>query len=99
MSRVIRAADEHSATVVGRAGLGQFWVRLAPARDRELAARIESLRVDLAPRPCMVQDAPASVRDTVDVWGPVDGGVLPRALKRRFDPAGICNPGIFVEGI
>ena len=32
-----------------------------------------------------------------DVWGkPADGIAVMRALKERFDPAGILNPGRFV---
>ena len=32
-----------------------------------------------------------------DVWGkPADGIAVMRALKKRFDPAGILNPGRFV---
>ena len=35
----------------------------------------------------------------IDVFGPQDGGpALARSLKARFDPAGILNPGRFVEG-
>jgi glycolate oxidase FAD binding subunit len=99
LSRVIRAVDFNTATVVGRAGLGQFWVTLPAAPDGELISGIEHLRAALAPRPCVVQDAPATVREDVDVWGPVPGGALSRTVKSRFDPTGTCNPGIFVEDI
>lgn len=99
LTRLTRAADLAAARVVGRAGLGQFWVTLPAAPDGELISAIERLRAALVPRPCVVQDAPAAVREKVDVWGPVAGGALSRAVKSRFDPTGTCNPGIFVEGI
>jgi FAD/FMN-containing dehydrogenase len=37
----------------------------------------------------------------LDPWGPVDEVrlALMRRVKQRFDPRGICNPGIFVGGI
>jgi FAD/FMN-containing dehydrogenase len=45
-------------------------------------------------------DAPAELRAAVDPWG-VDGPAvaLARRVKQRFDPAGVCNPGIHVGGI
>ncbi len=65
----------------------------------ELVASIEEVRRRLHPFPCVVLDAPADVREKVDVWG--DEGAVPlmRRVKARFDGAGVCNPGIFVGGI
>lgn len=40
--------------------------------------------------------------NSLDAWGATAGGdALPlmRAIKRRFDPRGILNPGVFVGGI
>jgi glycolate oxidase FAD binding subunit len=49
----------------------------------------------------VVLDTPAEVRATVDTWGTADRPALElmRRVKERFDPAGICNPGMFVGGI
>lgn len=48
----------------------------------------------------VVESAPASVKEVVDVWGPVGPPLrLMRALKTQFDPEGRLNPGRFVGGI
>ncbi len=44
-------------------------------------------------------DAPAAVADGCDVWGPVAGLELMRAVKRQFDPERRLAPGRFVGGI
>jgi glycolate oxidase FAD binding subunit len=101
-------------TLVARAGLGLAWIQLDPtvalnrdssgqARQSDTAnaiAAIEELRRRLAPAPCVVLDAPTDVRAAVDPWGGETGPVdLMKKVKERFDPAGICAPGLFVGGI
>jgi glycolate oxidase FAD binding subunit len=99
LTRVIRAAERAGGSLVGRAGLGLSWVDL-PAGAEDLAGRVEELRRDLAPFACTVLDAPDEVRDMVDVWGHDPSALaVMRRLKGRFDPAGVCNPGLFVGGI
>jgi len=39
------------------------------------------------------------VRDTLDMWGPVQGLALMRRVKEQFDPEGRFAPGRFVGGI
>ena len=98
---VMAAAQALGGTLVTRAALGLAWVQL-PAADgsAETVARIESLRGSLAPAPCVVLDAPADVRAALDPWGDETGPVgLMRKVKARFDPAGVCAPGLFVGGI
>jgi glycolate oxidase FAD binding subunit len=93
--------QELGGTLVARAGLGLAWIQL-PAADSasDTAARIEGLRESLKPAPCVVLDAPAAVRAALDPWGGETGPVdLMGKLKARFDPAGICAPGLFVGGI
>jgi FAD/FMN-containing dehydrogenase len=101
LSRIIRNVQRLNGSLVGRAGLGIWWVCLPSEEVDGGVAAIEDLRWTLAPSPCVVLDAPSEVRDKVDVWGATDGPdvELMRRLKASFDPAGICNPGVFVGGI
>ena len=102
LPRVLRAAERAGAAVVGRAGLGLSWLRLNARPDpAEMTDAIEGLRAELAPAPCVVQDAPAEVRAALDPWHEPEGPglVLMRRVKARFDPAGVCNPGLYAGGI
>jgi glycolate oxidase FAD binding subunit len=101
MGRVIRAAEASGGSLVGRAGLGLFWVELPRGGGTDdLVAAVHGLRRELAPSPCAVLDAPAEVRERVDVWGnEPSASVLMGRLKEGFDPLGILSPGIFVAGI
>jgi glycolate oxidase FAD binding subunit len=94
LARVLSAVDR----CVGRAGLGVLYVHLT---EDDLVGAIDGTRHSLVPAPVVVLDAPPEVRGKVDVWGTADDGAveLMRRIKARFDPAGICNPGIFVGGI
>ena len=78
--------------MVGRAGLGLAWVTL----ERDPVEGLAELRRVLEPAPCVVLDAPPDVRSAVDVWGPQDPAALElmRRVKQRFDPAGVCAPGV-----
>lgn len=101
LATVIRAVDRAEGSLVGRAGHGISWVRLPDGAPDALVPAIGELREALEPFPCVVLDAPEAVRDAVDVWGEPEGGrlALSRRLKARFDPQGVCNPGVFVGGI
>jgi glycolate oxidase FAD binding subunit len=90
---VLRAADGGEATVVGRAALGQSFLELAPEAVGELRERLPAGAV------AVVLDAPAGAE--LDRWGSIPGPALElmHRVKRRFDPAGTCNPGLFVGGI
>ncbi|HKP13414.1 MAG TPA: FAD-linked oxidase C-terminal domain-containing protein, partial [Blastocatellia bacterium] len=47
-----------------------------------------------------VEKAPLAVKQRVDAWGEVGAGErLMKAVKEKFDPQGILNPGRFVAGI
>ena len=51
----------------------------------------ERVRDALSPSPCAVLDG----RGELDAWGPRDPGALSwRRVKERFDPAGVCAPGL-----
>jgi glycolate oxidase FAD binding subunit len=95
LDRVLRIADATSATLVGRAALGVSYLTLnvnqiAVVRD-QLPAGAAAVALDL----------PTSARGAVDPWALADGPELElmRQIKLRFDPADVCNPGIFVGGI
>jgi glycolate oxidase FAD binding subunit len=48
----------------------------------------------------VISAMPDAARGTVDAWGPPPPSfALMRALKRNFDPHGLCNPGRFVGGL
>lgn len=99
LAEVIAAADAGEGTLVGRAALGSSFVELEPAAVGELRGRLP------AGAPAVVLDAPAELRAQLDPWGDAEAGAqaaaveLMRRVKRRFDPAGTCNPGLFVGGI
>jgi glycolate oxidase FAD binding subunit len=98
LPRVVRAAQEVEASVVGRAGLGLSWLTLDDDTSG-LVSGIEEVRRRLQPFACVVLDAPGEVKDKVEVWGDAEGVPLMRRVKERFDPSRVCNPGIFVGGI
>jgi glycolate oxidase FAD binding subunit len=99
---VLRETERLGGGVVGRAALGVCWISL-PADAGADAVR--SLRSALTPSACVVLDAPAELRAEVDPWGVDDSGggaaalELMRRAKARFDPHGVCSPGVFVGGI
>jgi glycolate oxidase FAD binding subunit len=47
----------------------------------------------------VVLTAPAAVRDTVDIWGPVPSLSLMRAVNEQFDPGYLMAPGRFAGGL
>ena len=80
---LLRAADEHGGSVVGRAALGLSWVRF----EEPSAAPVERLRREFI---SVVQDRPPDL--DIDPIGPIDPArrALMRRVKERFDPAGVC---------
>jgi FAD/FMN-containing dehydrogenase len=48
----------------------------------------------------VIEASPNDLRRKLGAWGsPPDSVELQREVKDRFDPAGICNPGILPGGI
>jgi glycolate oxidase FAD binding subunit len=95
LASVLGAAGSCGGALVGRAALGLSFIELDP----EAVGR---LREQLGPGvPAIVLDAPAPARASLDPWGAGPGPAveLMRRIKMRFDPAGACNPGVFVGGI
>jgi glycolate oxidase FAD binding subunit len=92
---VLKLADKVGATLVGRAAGGVSYLTLD-------VGRIAAVRAELpAGSAAVVLDLPASARGAVDPWNLGEGAELEmmRGLKAGFDPAGVCNPGVFVGGI
>jgi glycolate oxidase FAD binding subunit len=97
LGTVLELARDLEARVVGRAGLGLSWITL-PGGDDALAT-VGELRRKLAPSPCVVLDAPDPARASLDVWGQGDPGatLLASRVRERFDPAGVCAPGLMAS--
>ena len=99
LERVIGVTERRRGSLVGRAGLGLFWVRLPSGGD--VPGTVARVRTELrrASLHCVLLDG--AVGTGAEVWGDVDAGTLGvmRAVKSRFDPAGVCAPGLFVGGI
>jgi glycolate oxidase FAD binding subunit len=86
----------------GSAGSGVLYAGMPANTDPARAARvIADLRAAAgqAAGHAVVLTAPAAVRESVDLWGPVPGLDLMRQVKRQFDPDGRLAPGRFVGGI
>jgi glycolate oxidase FAD binding subunit len=96
---VVAAAHEAGVDLRGSAGTGVLYGSVAEP-DRAAAA-VERLRAVCARHggTVVVVDAPASVKQSVDVWGPVPALDLMRRVKDRFDPDHRLSPGRFVGGI
>jgi glycolate oxidase FAD binding subunit len=49
---------------------------------------------------CVIESAPPQAKVGTDVFGEnSDALPISRALKQRFDPGGVLNPGRFIGGI
>jgi glycolate oxidase FAD binding subunit len=86
--------EGRAVALIGRAGVGSGLIRLDgdPAWQASTIERLRALP-DLV-RHVTVLRAPASVRNTVDTWGPLGAaGTLAAAVKRALDPGGILNAG------
>jgi FAD/FMN-containing dehydrogenase len=75
-------------------------------RPREVASKVATALSEIRERATrlgghlVIWDAPDEVKTRVPVWGPERPEArLVRALKARFDPVGILNPGRFVGGV
>jgi glycolate oxidase FAD binding subunit len=95
LDSILYAADAGGATVVGRAALGIAYLTL----DVPQVASVRAALPDEAA--AIALDLPASARGAVQPWNVPEGPELElmRELKAEFDPAGVCNPGVFVGSI
>jgi glycolate oxidase FAD binding subunit len=102
LDRVRTSADD--AAISGQAGSGVLYVTV-PSDERLPKFLTDIRRALTKPAGTMpdasvvVLDAPAPVRDAIDMWGPVPSPELMRAVKDQFDPEHRMAPGRFAGGI
>lgn len=95
LGAVLAAVDEAGGTLVGRAALGTSYIEIAPDSISPLCDALPPTAVTV------LLDVPAALRASFDPWSATEGPALElmRRVKLRFDPAGTCNPGVFVGEI
>jgi glycolate oxidase FAD binding subunit len=96
------AATGLTAHLRGSVAVGAVTVGLAGAADAQaLALWVANLRERASSfgGTVVVLEAPGDFKADLDVWGPVGGLQLMRAVKRQFDPENRLAPGRFVGGI
>jgi glycolate oxidase FAD binding subunit len=71
------------------------------AEDEQAVSAIEKLRAETwrMGGTLVIERASANVRKSADAWGEVETVGLMRAIKEKFDPRSLLNPGKFVAGI
>jgi glycolate oxidase FAD binding subunit len=88
--------------VRGSAGVGILHAALPADAEPAAVARAVGLLRERSSQwggDVVVLEAPAAVRELVDVWGPVRGLTLMQRVKDQFDPEHRLAPGRFVGGI
>lgn len=83
----------------GPAATAQFVAGLRDGLDRGLDREFAGGEGPPSRASAVVLTAPAAVRDTVDMWGPVPSLSLMRAVKEQFDPGYLMAPGRFAGGL
>ena len=101
LTEIDESADGADSEVVGRAGVGVLLLRIGGEAAGQRAV-IERLRHRLPPGrgSAVVVRGSDELAASVDPWGPMgDAFPLMQAIKRRFDPLGILNPGAGPGGL
>jgi glycolate oxidase FAD binding subunit len=95
LPELLELSDRLGATAVGRVVALTAYLTLEVNRVAPLRAALPS------GASAIVLDLPSAAQGAVDPWGPIAPPLLAqmRTLKQQFDPAGVCNPGIFAGGI
>jgi glycolate oxidase FAD binding subunit len=104
LATALAVRDRHGVPVAvrGSAGTGVLYAGLPAATDAAgVLAAVGDLRAAAVAGGghAVVLTAPQSVRDRLDLWGPIDGLDLMRRVKVQFDPDARFAPGRFVGGI
>lgn len=102
----VELEQRYGATIAlsGHAGSGVVFAALRGVTDPIAATAIEQWRAWVVARggggSVVLMQGSQGLKRSLDVWGPV-GDALPvmRAIKQRFDPRGILNPGRYVGGL
>jgi glycolate oxidase FAD binding subunit len=92
LAAVLRLTETCGGALVGRAGIGTSYVECDPSAVARLRGSLPEAAT------AVVLDGP----NELERWGVEEetpAVELMRRIKRRFDPAGSCNPGVFVGGI
>ncbi len=99
LPRLLALADACQATVVGRAASGVSYLELEAGQLHELRRGLVSgMHAELLDRPAQAPAPTAASADHLD--SPSDPArALMQAVKTRFDPHGVCNPGLSLAGI
>jgi glycolate oxidase FAD binding subunit len=95
LGSVLSAVNRSDGTLVGRAALGISFVEIDPQAIAELCDALPSGAITV------LLDLPRQYQGWFDPWSVGEGPALElmRRVKGRFDPAGACNPGVFVGRI
>jgi glycolate oxidase FAD binding subunit len=104
LENVLAAVRDQPVPVAlhGSAGAGVVYAAVpSEVPPDEVAGVVDRLRAVCAGHGgnLVVLDAPAGVKQAVDVWGPVPALGLMRRVKDQFDPDHRLSPGRFVGGI
>jgi len=96
LAEILAAVEDLGRPIelIGRAAVGAGVVRIEGDIERQ-ASVVEQLRArsDLVSH-VTVRDAPLTVKQRVDAWGPLGAaGTVANAVKRALDPLGILNAG------
>jgi len=100
--RVLVDRFGHAVRIRGSAGAGVLHAGVTPPVSADtVAAALRGVRAILPGTggSCVVVTAPAGLRESLDLWGPVAGIGLMRRVKAQFDPAGRFASGRFVGGL
>ncbi|HUI84890.1 MAG TPA: FAD-binding oxidoreductase [Candidatus Binatia bacterium] len=98
--RHAQPAGVAATLVVQSTGVAE--VRLDSPRLKSLLEVVDRVRdeVALAEGTLVVERCPASMKESLEVWGTLKDAVpLMQQIKGKFDPAGTLNPGRFVGAI
>ncbi|MCH1866796.1 FAD-binding oxidoreductase [Nocardioides sp. CFH 31398] len=102
LADVLATLEGSPAVLRGSAGSGVVYAALPSSTPvAEASALVDRLRATTTRHggATVVVDAPAAVKDAVDVWGPVPALALMRRVKDQFDPDHRLSPGRYVGGM